>query len=76
MSGADHGQDAHAASSHDGTTHAGGAQGHHDDAHGDAHAHDGETLGPIDWRAWGAMVLGVALGVVVLGALYVTINQA
>jgi len=76
MSGADTSHDAHDASSHDVVAHAGGAQGHHDDAHGDAHGHDGETLGPIDWRAWGAMVLGLALGVVVLGVLYLSINQA
>jgi len=76
MSGADTGHDAHAASSHDDVTHAGGAQGHHDDAHGDDHGHGGEALGPIDWRAWGAMVLGLALGVVVVGVLMVSINQA
>ena len=34
-----------------------GADGGHDD-----HAHGGEALGPIDVQAWGAGLLGVALG--------------
>ena len=42
--------DAHHADAHDGAT-GHDAPGHHDD-----------PLGPIDWRAWGAGVLGVALG--------------
>ena len=76
MSGADTGHDAHAASSHDSVAHTGGAEGHHEDAHADDHGHGGEALGPIDWRAWGAMVLGLALGAVVLGVFYTAINQA
>lgn len=41
---------------------------HHDlDGHGgdgehDDHGHEGETLGPIDVQAWGAGLVGVALG--------------
>ena len=49
-----------------------GAVAHHaTDDHGEEHGHDdhahgdGEALGPIDTLAWGAGVLGVALGVVV-----------
>ena len=74
MSGADQASDTHAATSHDAVTHAGGAQGDHDDAHGDAHGHGGEVLGPIDWRAWGAAALGIASAAVVLAVLYVTIR--
>jgi len=33
------------------------------DAHG--HGHDGEDLGPLDVRAWGAGLLGTILGLVV-----------
>ena len=49
---------------------------HHDDAHGDAHGHGGEALGPIDWRAWGAAALGIASAAVVVAVLYVTIRPA
>jgi hypothetical protein len=38
----------------------GGADGHDD------HAHSGETLGPVDVPMWGAAVLGIALGLVVM----------
>ena len=31
----------------------------------DAHAHDSETLGPVDVQAWGALVLGIGLGLAV-----------
>ena len=41
------------------------------DGHDD-HAHGGETLGPIDVRAWGALVLGVAAGLVVALCLLIT----
>ncbi len=41
------------------------AVGHHaPDDHGDDHNHGDEPLGPIDVRAWGAAVLGVAFGLV------------
>lgn len=42
------------------------------DDHGDDHGHDdhathgGEALGPINVPAWGALLLGIALGLVVL----------
>ncbi len=36
----------------------------HADAHADAHAHDEMSLGPVDVAAWGAGILGVALGLV------------
>lgn len=45
------------------------------DDHGDDHGHDdhahggGEALGPIDVTAWGAAVLGIVLGLIVLVAL-------
>jgi hypothetical protein len=45
---------------------------HHDPAdHGDDHGHDDHAhrdpaLGPIDVRAWGAAILGVALGAVIV----------
>lgn len=45
----------------------GGDHGHQDNAHGDAH--DGPALGPIDVTAWGAAVLGIVLGLIVLIAL-------
>jgi hypothetical protein len=38
----------------------GGTHGHDD------HAHGGETLGPIDVPMWGAAVLGIALGLIVM----------
>jgi hypothetical protein len=48
-----------------------GAVAHHEtidhgDDHGhDDHAHPEEALGPIDWGAWGAGILGVVIGVVI-----------
>lgn len=41
-----------------------GADHGHDD-HGD---HGGEALGPIDVPAWGALVLGIVLGLIVVFA--------
>lgn len=65
-----------AASSHDQTVaHPGGDQGHHADAHADDHGH-GEALGPIDWRAWGAAVLGIASGLLVVVVMLVAIRPA
>ena len=55
----------------------------HDDAtHMDAHAtlsdddhgHASQTLGPIDWAAWGYALLGAAAGGVVLLLFWVAIN--
>lgn len=40
----------------------------HADAHGD-HAH-GTPIGPVDWLAWGAGLLGIAAGLVVAACLY------
>jgi len=59
-------------STHDSDTpgHA-GAVGHHEttdhgDDHGhDDHAHTEEALGPIDLVAWGAGVLGIAVGLII-----------
>ncbi len=50
---------------------------HGDVAHG-AGAHDdqahGTALGPIDWPAWGAGLLGVAAGLVVAACLFLSTN--
>lgn len=48
-----------------------GAAGDHGEDHGhDDHGHgDGEALGPIDVKLWGAAALGVLLGLVVVVAL-------
>ena len=45
----------------------GADHGHHDNAHGEGH--DAPALGPIDVTAWGAAILGIGLGLVVLLAL-------
>ena len=43
--------------------------GDHGEDHGhDDHAHAEEALGPIDWPAYGAGVLGLILGVVIVWA--------
>jgi hypothetical protein len=44
-------------------------EGGHGDDHHDAH-HEEEPLGPLDWRAWGAAALGVALAGVIAALLY------
>jgi hypothetical protein len=42
----------------------------HGDTHGhDDHAHGGDALGPVDVRAWGALLAGIALGLIVVLAL-------
>lgn len=38
----------------------------------DEHGAHGPTLGPVDWFAWGAGILGVGAGLVVAFCLYVT----
>ena len=43
---------------------------HADAAHGD-HA-EGTPLGPIDWAAWGAGVLGIAAGLAVAACLFIS----
>ena len=41
--------------------------GDHGGTHGhDDHAHTAEALGPVDKRAWGAAILGILLGLVVM----------
>jgi ABC-type nickel/cobalt efflux system permease component RcnA len=42
------------------------------DGHDADHAHDGEALGPVDVRAWGALLLGVAAGLVIALCLVIT----
>lgn len=60
----------------EGPDHAGHPPPHEADDAGHGHAgHDedgghGEPLGPIDWRAWLAGILGVAAGLAVAGCLY------
>jgi hypothetical protein len=41
-----------------------GAGDGHDDDHGSGHEHGEEALGPIDVAAWGAGILGLAIGAV------------
>jgi hypothetical protein len=43
-----------------------------DAGHGDGHGHGGPALGPIDWKAYGAGLVGAALGLVVAAVLAVT----
>jgi hypothetical protein len=39
----------------------------HGDDHGhDDHAHQEESLGPLDWAAWGAGILGIVAGLIVV----------
>jgi hypothetical protein len=52
----------------DGAAHVDGA--HVDTAHGD-HAQSA-TLGPIDWAAWGAGLLGIMAGLAVAACLYLS----
>lgn len=43
--------------------------GDHGETHGhDDHGHGDEGLGPIDWPAWGAGILGVVAGLAVAWA--------
>ena len=51
--------------------------GHAADDHGEAHghndsAHGGETLGPVDVQAWGALAIGIAAGLVIVLCLVLT----
>lgn len=44
-----------------------GASDDHGETHGhDDHAHDTETLGPVNVLAWAAAIGGIALGLVVM----------
>ena len=62
--------DAHAPAPHPSDAHA--ATGHGGDDHDDEHGHGGEALGPIDVRAWGALLLGIAAGLLVVLCLVIT----
>lgn len=75
MSGAASSHDDHAAVGHAHGAHSAGDEGQHADAHGDDAGH-GETLGPIDWRAWGAAALGIASGLLVVAVMLVAIRPA
>jgi len=45
----------------------------HGETHGhDDHAHAGEALGPVDTAAWGAFVIGIAAGLLVVLCLVLT----
>jgi hypothetical protein len=44
----------------------------HGHAGHDEHGDHGPALGPIDWAAWGAGVVGVGAGLVVAVCLYIT----
>jgi hypothetical protein len=46
----------------------GSAEDHGADHGHDDHAHGGDALGPLDLPAWGAAILGIVLGLVVLFA--------
>lgn len=62
-----HGSQASAASH--GATY--GAAAHVDAGHDRGH---GEALGPFDWRAWGAGLLGVAAGLAVAACFWLSAN--
>ena len=51
---------------------AGHAHGHEEHGGHDEHDEHGASLGPIDWAAWGAGLVGVAAGLAVAAALYVS----
>jgi len=45
----------------------------HGEDHGhDDHAHGSEALGPVDVQAWGALILGVAAGLLIVLCLVLT----
>jgi ABC-type nickel/cobalt efflux system permease component RcnA len=45
----------------------------HGEGHGhDDHAHPSETLGPVDVQAWGALLVGIALGLAIVLGLVMT----
>jgi hypothetical protein len=43
----------------------------HGHAGHDEHGQHGTALGPVDWFAWGAGILGVGAGLVIAGCLYI-----
>lgn len=55
-----------------GETH--GADDHGETDGHDDHAHGAEALGPVDVQAWGALVLGIAAGLVVALCLVITMG--
>lgn len=75
MSGADQGHHDAAAAHHDDAP-----ESHHEDAHGgdhdDGHGHGTEPLGPIDVKAWGAAIVGVASGALVAGVMFLAIHPS
>ena len=49
--------------------------GDHGETHGhDDHGHAEEALGPVDTRLWGALVVGVAAGLMVALCLVITLG--
>jgi hypothetical protein len=50
---------------------AGHQHGHEEHAGHDEHGEHAEPLGPFDWAAWGAGILGIGAGLVVALCLYV-----
>jgi hypothetical protein len=49
----------------------------HGEGHGhDDHAHASEDLGPIDVQAWGALLIGVAAGLVIVLCMVLTTTLA
>jgi hypothetical protein len=51
---------------------AGHAHGHEEHGGHDEHGDHATALGPIDWAAWGAGILGVAAGLAVAVALFIS----
>jgi hypothetical protein len=52
-------------SEHPSPGHADTADATHDAGHHDAHGHETDTLGPVDWRMWAAGIVGVIAAAVV-----------
>jgi hypothetical protein len=44
----------------------------HDAGHHDEHGHAADTLGPIDWKMWGAGVLGVIAALAVVATFVIS----
>ena len=59
-----------AVAEHDPVTHMDGHTALSDDDHG----HAEESLGPIDWGAWGVALLGALSGVMVLAGFWMALN--
>lgn len=70
-------EEVHAADAHD----VGGGHDHehasgHDQAETHGESHDGEALGPVDWRAWGFALLGVGAAALIAAFLYASASAA